>query len=103
MARVFIVSYPQKKEHDMSKHIRKIEKIFTHPTPANVDVKKTLSTLEHFGVKVEVTKQHKAKLFYEEKEAILPLPHGDHFTKDQVVELRHILEDFGLTPDQLAR
>jgi|GEM_PF-608607 len=85
----------------MSKHLHKIEKIFTHPTPANIDVKKTLSALEHFGVEVDLTKKHSAKLLYNSKEHILPLPHGDHFTKEEVVQLRHILEDFGLTPDKL--
>ncbi|WP_457597022.1 hypothetical protein [Hydrogenimonas sp.] len=87
----------------MSKHLQKIEKIFSHPLPANIDVKKTLSALEHFGVRVEVTKGHSAKLFFNDKEGILRLPHGDHFTKDEVVQLRHILEDFGLTPDNLKK
>jgi hypothetical protein len=49
----------------------------------------------------EITKQHKIKLFYQDEEAVLPLPHGDHFTRDEVVELRHILERFGLTPDRI--
>jgi hypothetical protein len=87
----------------MSKHLHKIEKIFTHPTPANLDVKKTLAALEHFGVEIEQTKKHTAKLFFNEKEAILQLPHSDHFTKDEVVKLRHILEEFGLTPDNLKK
>jgi len=83
------------------KHVQKIEKIFSHPTPANLDVKKTFSALEHFGVKIETTKAHSAKLFYEDKEEILQLPHGDQFSKDEVVKLRHILENFGLTPEKL--
>ena len=85
----------------MSKHLHKIEKIFTHPTPANLDVKKTFHALEHYGVLIEVTKAHSAKLFFEDKEAVLQLPHGDQFTKDEVVKLRHILEAFGLTPERL--
>jgi hypothetical protein len=85
----------------MSKHLQKIEKIFSHPIPANLDVRKTFHALEHYGVKIETTKAHSAKLFYEEKEAILQLPHGDHFTKEEIVKLRHILEEFGLTPDAL--
>jgi hypothetical protein len=83
------------------KHRQKIEKIFSHPTPANLDVKKTFHALEHYGVRIEVTKAHSAKLFYGEKEEILQLPHGDQFTKDEVVKLRHILENFGLTPEKL--
>jgi len=83
------------------KHKAKIEKVFEHPTSANIDVKKLISALEHYGVKVELTKKHKAKLFYEEKEFVLPLPHGDHLPKDEVVMLRHWLEEIGLTPDKI--
>ena len=86
------------------KHKAKIEKVFEHPTSANIDVKKLLSALEHYGVTVELTKKHKAKLFYETeetKEFILPLPHGDKLPKDEVVMLRHWLEEIGLTPDKI--
>jgi hypothetical protein len=89
------------KERTMSKHRQKIEKIFSHPLPANLDVRKTFHALEHYGVRIETTKAHSAKLFFGDKEEILQLPHGDHFTKDEVVKLRHILEEFGLTPDKL--
>ena len=87
----------------MSKHLQKIQKIFSHPLPANLDVRKTLSAIEHFGVRIEVTKNHSAKLLYEEKEGVVQLPHGDHFTKDEVMRLKHILEDFGLTPESLKK
>ncbi len=83
------------------KHLAKIEKVFEHPTSANIDVKKLISALEHFGVEVDLTKQHKAKLFYQDKEFVLALPHGDHLSKDEVVSLRHWLEEIGLTPEKL--
>jgi len=86
------------------KHKAKIEKVFEHPTSANIDVKKLIAALEHYGVKVELTKKHKAKLFYEAEkteEFILPLPHGEHLSKDEVVMLRHWLEEIGLTPDKI--
>jgi hypothetical protein len=35
------------------KHLVKIQKIFSHPIPANLDVKKILSALEYFGIKIE--------------------------------------------------
>ncbi len=81
------------------RHKAKIEKVFEHPISTNIDVKKLISALEHYGVEVELTKKHKAKLFYKESEFVLPLPHGDHLTKDEVVMLRHWLEEVGLTPD----
>jgi len=83
------------------KHKTKIEKVFEHPTSANIDVKKLISALEHYGVKVEITKKHKAKLFYGEREFILSLPHSDHLSKDEVVLLRHWMEEAELTPDTL--
>jgi hypothetical protein len=51
---------------------------------------------------VELTKKHKAKLFYGEREFVLPLPHSDHLSKDEVVMLRHWLEEVGLTPDKVS-
>ncbi len=79
----------------------KIEKVFGHPISANIDVKKLISALEHYGVEVDLTKKHKAKLFYKDSEYILPLPHTDYLSKDSVVGLRHWLESVGLTPDSL--
>ncbi len=83
------------------KYKRKIEKVFEHPTSSNIDVKKLISALEHYGVKVDLTKKHKAKLFYKESEFILALPHSDHLSKDEVVELRDWLKEVGLSPDKL--
>jgi len=86
----------------MSKHKAKIEKIFTHPISGNVDVKKVLSALEHFGAEIDMTKEHHAKIVVSGKMFSLPLPHGDNsLSKDAIVELRHYLEEVGLTPDKL--
>jgi len=84
------------------KHEAKIRKVFEHPVSANIDVKKLIAALEHYGVSVELTKKHKAKLFYKEREFVLPLPHGDHLNKEEVVMLRHWLEEIGLTPENLS-
>jgi len=83
------------------KHKAKIEKVFEHPTSANIDVKKLISALEHYGVEVELTKKHKAKLFYKESEFVLALPHGEHLSKDEVISLRHWLSEVGLTPENI--
>ena len=84
------------------KHKIKIEKIFEHPISNNINVKKLISALEHYGVKVEVTKKHKAKLFYNDSEFVLPFSHNDMMAKDEVVMLRHWLEEVGLTPETFA-
>ena len=83
------------------RHKAKIEKIFEHPISANIDIKKLMAALEHYGVNVELTKKHRAKLFYNENEFAFPLPHSDHLTKDEVVMLRHWLEEVGLTPNNI--
>ena len=46
----------------MSKHKNKIEKLFAHPISNNVDVKKLLHALEHYGAEVEQTKEHHVKI-----------------------------------------
>ena len=83
------------------KHKAKIEKVFEHPTSSNIDVKKLIAALEHYGVKVELSKKHKAKLFYEESEFVLPLPHSETLPKEEVVTLRRWLEEVGLSPDRI--
>ncbi len=86
----------------MSKHRAKIEKVFTHPISGNIDVKKLLSALEHYGAEVDLTKEHHAKIHYNSEVFSLPLPHGDNaLSKDAVVELRHFLEKVGLTPQNI--
>ena len=83
------------------KHKAKIAKVFEHPTSANIDYKKLLSALEHYGIEVDLTKKHKAKLLYNEQEFVLALPHGDHLSKDEVIRLRHWLEAIGITPETI--
>ena len=83
------------------KHKSKIEKIFEHPVSTNIDVKKLISALEHYGIEVDITKKNKAKLTYENKEFFLALPHSDTLPKDEVISLKHFLEDVGLTPDNI--
>ena len=86
----------------MSKHKAKIAKLFEHPLSSNIDYKKLIHALEHFGAKVEITKNHHAKIFFNDKEYVMPLPHNDtNISKEIVVELRHFLESVGLTPDKL--
>ena len=83
------------------RHKAKIEKVFEHPISANIDFKKLLSALEHYGCVIEHTKHNKVKIFYKEKEFILHTPHTDTLPKDSVIELRHFLQEVGLTPNNL--
>ena len=83
------------------RHKMKIAKVFEHPVSNNIDYRKLVSALEHYGCRIEHTKTNKIKIFYGEEEFVLPLPHSDHLPKDEVVALRHFLESVGLTPDRL--
>ena len=84
------------------KHKAKIEKLFEQPISTNIDVRKLLSALEHYGIGVDHTKKNKVRLIYsDEQELFLSLPHGDHLSKDDVVRLRHWLEEVGITPDTI--
>ena len=83
------------------RHKVKIEKLFEHPTSGNIDANKVLAALEHYGAKVELTKQHKAKVFYKDKEFVLALSHKNNLSKDAILKLRHYLEDVDLTPDNI--
>ena len=83
------------------KHKVKIEKLFEHPISGNIDVYKMLSALEHYGAKIELTKQHKAKIFLGGEEFVLSLSHRNDMSKDNVTKLRHFLEKVDLVPDKL--
>lgn len=85
----------------MSKHKEKIAKLFEHPLSGNIDHKKLISALEHFGAEVDVTKEHRAMIHYKGKEHSLTLSHRNELSKDAIVKLRHFLEEVGLTPDKL--
>ena len=83
------------------KHKVKIEKLFEHPVSGNIDNKKLLRALEHYDVNVDMTKQNKAKLSYNNNDFVLTLAHRNNLSVDSVVDLRHFLEKVGLTPDKL--
>ena len=85
------------------KHKKIIQQVFSHPVSTNIDWKSLQHALEHYGAKVELTKSNKAKVFYQDKEAVFSLPHHGHEinNKDEVIAIRHFLEEVGLTPDSL--
>ena len=86
----------------MSKHLKKIEKVFEHPVATNLDTHKLMSALEHFGCSVEHSKTNKIKIFFEGKETNLGFHHSGSLSKDEVLKLRHFLEEVGLTPNKIA-
>jgi hypothetical protein len=85
----------------MSKHKQKIQKIFEHPISGNIDSKKLLGALEHFGAEIDLTKENHAKIHLNGKMFSMPLGHNNTLAKDTIVDLHHYLEEVGLTPDTL--
>lgn len=83
------------------KHKVKIEKLFEHPISGNIDVRKVLAALEHYGAKIDQTKQNKAKIFIKDQEFVLGLSHNHDLSKDSVTTLRHFLEKVGIVPGKI--
>ena len=85
----------------MSKHKAKLSKIFEHPMSGNIDSKKLLSALEHYGAEIDLNKEHRALIHLNGKEHSLTLSHRPELSKDSIVKLRHFLEEVGLTAEKL--
>jgi hypothetical protein len=85
------------------KHIKVIEKVFAHPTTTNLDWKELEHALTHYGADIEITKANKAKIIVNDKETVIGLPHHGHTieSKDEINQIRHFLEEAGLTPESL--
>ena len=83
------------------RHKVKIEKLFEHPISGNIDIKRLLSALEHYGATVEITKHNKAKIFLRDKEYVLALSHNNDLSKDGISKLKHFLEEVDLVPGKL--
>lgn len=83
------------------KHQVKIEKLFEHPVSGNIDVKRLISALEHYGAIVDITKHNKAKVSLRDKDHVLALSHNNDLSKDSISKLKHFLEDVDLVPGKL--
>ena len=83
------------------RHKVKIQKLFEHPVSGNIDGKKVVNALEHYGIKITTTKHNKIKLHFNDKEQVLAIAHHATLTKDTIVKLRNYLESIGLTPDTI--
>lgn len=85
------------------KHKLIIQKLFSHPMPTNIQWKKLMTTLEHFGVQVEITSANKAKLIKDGHETLLTLPHRGHEFDDktEISHLKTFLETVSITPETI--
>ena len=85
----------------MGKHKSKVQKIFEHPMSGNIDTTKLIHALEHYGAKVDMSKQHRAVIHLNGREHSMTISHRPELSRDAIVKLRHFLEEVGLTPDKL--
>ena len=85
----------------MGKHKSKVQKIFEHPMSGNIDTTKLIHALEHYGAKVDMSKQHRAVIHLNGKEHSMTISHRPELSRDAIVKLRHFLEEVGLTLDKL--
>ncbi len=84
----------------ISKLQKKLQKIFAHPTPTNLEWRTVESLLTHLGFTVEHTKKGHVKIKNSEgKEAVLIVHDHEINSKDEVVKLRHFLEENGINAD----
>jgi len=83
------------------RHKVKIEKLFEHPISANIDVKRLISALEHYGCAVEITKQSRMKISINNEDFVMSLSHKHDLSKDAIINLRNFLVKVGLSPENL--
>ncbi len=77
---------------------RTLEKIFSHPIPSDIEVKEVEHLLEHNGFSLEHSKKNHLKIKKEDKELVLIAHSHALDNKEEVVKLRHFLEEFGIKP-----
>jgi len=85
------------------KHKVLLEKVFAHPMVSNIDWKKLVAALEHYGATIDVSNTNRAHILIKDQALTLGLPHHGHelANKEEVTKLRHFLESVQLTPDSL--
>ncbi len=77
---------------------KKLEKIFSHPLPTNLDWRGVESLLEHLGFTVEHTKKNHIKIKDKEgKELVLIVHNHELNSKEEIIKLKHFLEEHGIT------
>ncbi|BCD59650.1 MULTISPECIES: hypothetical protein [unclassified Nitratiruptor] len=76
---------------------KKLQKIFSHPIPSNLDWKGVENLLEHLGFTIEHTKKNHIKVIDSEgKEVVLIIHNNEINNKEEIVKLKHFLEEHGI-------
>lgn len=77
---------------------KKLEKIFGHPLPTNLEWRTVENLLVHLGFEVEHTKKGHVKVKNAKGEEVVLIVHNHEINnKEEIVKLRHFLEANGIT------
>ncbi len=79
---------------------KKLEKIFSHPLPTNLDWSGVENLLKHLGFSIEHTKKNHIKVKDSEgKELVLIVHNNELNAKEEIVKLKHFLTEHGITKE----
>jgi hypothetical protein len=95
---IHIYEGTQMEAHLSSHHRNTVEKIFSHPSSANIEWRQVVSLLEEIGA---VTHEHngKLKVTLGPETEVLAAPRGKDVDIQMVVDLRRMLTQAGFAPD----
>ncbi len=83
----------------LSNHHREtLEKIFSHPSSANIEWRQVLSLLDAVG-KTTVEHNGNVKVALGPETEVLQPPRGKDIDQQMIVDLRRMLKSAGLAPD----
>jgi hypothetical protein len=84
--------------HLSSRHRDTIGKIFSHPTSGNIEWRAVLSLLEYVGT-VTDERNGKFRVTLGPETEVLEAPRGKDIDEQMIVDLRRMLRQAGLAPD----
>ena len=82
-------------EHKIKKTL---QQLFSHPIPTNIEWKNVEHLLEHKGFNIENTKKNHIKIKSQNGKELILIVHGHEInSKDEIVKLKHFLEENGIS------
>jgi hypothetical protein len=84
--------------HLSSRHRDTLGKIFTHPASGNIEWRDVLSLLEYVGTTTE-ERNGKFRVTLGPETEVLEAPRGKDIDEQMIVDLRRMLRQAGITPD----
>ena len=84
--------------HFRGHHRDTVRKIFSHPTSGNIEWRDVLSLLEYVGTTTD-ERNGKFKVTLGSETEVLEAPRGKDIDEQMIVDLRRMLREAGLLPD----